>query len=215
MHTLHSCAVGGRPLEAILSLLHICSQIQAMEVCWVWDGLGFLYQTFFKGKTEMAKSAFAKSWRWSVWNSSLSNSSFQLGRAHVCCFSVTNCLWIGAVKMLSLLIGKHHFTHVFTLSPYLDPHGLRSISPDVSMVPGEVLIYLGPFLYVWGVPVVGSVVLSTQIQQNGSAAHASTGEKKGGRQLWCRILLPKLPLLPLLSLLLPLKSIQIRISSGV
>lgn len=100
------------------------------------------------------------------------------------------------------------YLHFNIQSPYLDPHGLRSISPDVSMMPWEVFIYLGPLLYVWWVPVVGSVVLSTQIQQNGSAAQTVTTDKKGVRELWCRMLSPKLPLLPLLNLLLPQKAFR-------
>lgn len=71
------------------------------------------------------------------------------------------------------------YSHLNIQSPYLDPHGLRSISPDVSMMPREVFIYLGPFFYVWWVPVVRSVVLSTQIQQNGSAAQTLTRQKGG------------------------------------
>lgn len=105
-----------------------------------------------------------------------------------------------------------HFT---IYSPYLNPHGFRSISPDVSMMPWEVFIYPGPFLYVWWVPVVGSVVLSAQVQQNGRAAPAVTGDKKGSRELQCRMFSPDFLLLPLLNLLFPLKSIQIRVCDGV
>lgn len=156
----------------------------------------------------MAKSDFTTSWHWSVWNNSLPNSSFQLRMAQICCFIMTNSLWTGTVKMLSILPGKHHFPHVF-------PFSLLTLIHMVLGALARMLVWcqdrysstLARFWmsegYQW------SGVLYFRLRYSRMAVLPSTRRQERGQALtecFC---------LSSLSCSFSLKSIQIRISSGV
>lgn len=146
----------------------------------LWD---FLYQNYFKETNKQTKTQENKTKTTTKWPKLLLPHPVVEQIALWELLSARNgldlLLHCDKLFLFSIHPGKHHFTLILISSPYLDPHGLRSISPDVSMMPREVFIYLGPFFYVWWVPVVRSVVLSTQIQQNGSAAQTLTRQKEG------------------------------------
>lgn len=173
VHALHSCAGRERPLEAISNLLHICSQIQAMEVCWALrPSVLDLSQNDWSCFCQIL---MLSNWaQLPLWQPLSARNGLGLLFQHDELSPNWDCPNAQYSARKAWL-----YSHFHIPSAYLDPHGLRSISPDVSVMPWEVFIYLGPFLYVWWVPMVRCIVLSTQIQQNGSAAQTVTRDKKG------------------------------------
>lgn len=82
----------------LLPMCTLCTAVQwgggpwrQYPICYIfvhksrqWKSVGLwdlLYETYFKEKNKMTKAAFARSWHWAIRNSSLSDSSSQLGMA--------------------------------------------------------------------------------------------------------------------------------------
>jgi hypothetical protein len=62
---------------------------------------------------------------------------------------------------------------------HLLPHGPGTATPQGCVLPGQVLIHSGLGLQVLGVPVVRSLVLAAQIQQDGHTEEKWSGWRTG------------------------------------